>query len=154
MIQPVSLCRASPAVSEAHRPTGCLNTEQRLSAALLPVKAGTTVEGLPVFDSVHEAVKETGANASVFFVPAAFVLDAFMETIDAGIKLIVIVPEHIPVKDVIKMRNYAIEKGVFALGPTTPGISRSREGKNGHYAGIHVCTGSCRDYLPKRYPLI
>ncbi len=81
--------------------------------------------------SVLEAVKETGANASVFFVPAAFVLDAFLETIDAGIKLIVVVPEHIPVQDVMKMRSYAIEKGVFALGPTTPGILSPGKGKMG-----------------------
>jgi succinyl-CoA synthetase alpha subunit len=72
-----------------------------------------------------------GANASVFFVPATFVLDAFLETIDAGIKLIVVVPEYIPVKDVVKMRSYAIEKGVFALGPTTPGILVPGKGKMG-----------------------
>jgi len=67
----------------------------------------------------------------VFFVPAAFVLDAFLETIDAGIKLIVVVPEHIPVRDVMKMRSYAVEKGVFALGPTTPGILSPGKGKMG-----------------------
>ena len=103
----------------------------KVVGGVTPGKGGSTVEGLPVFDSVHEAVKETGGNASVFFVPAAFVLDAFMETIDAGVKLIVIVPEHIPVKDVIKMRNYALEKGVFALGPTTPGILVPGVGKMG-----------------------
>ena len=103
----------------------------KVVGGVTPGKGGNTVEGLPVFNSVHEAVKETGANASVFFVPAAFVLDAFMETVDAGIKLIVIVPEHIPVRDVIKMRNYAIEKGVFALGPTTPGILIPGKGKMG-----------------------
>ena len=103
----------------------------KIVGGVTPGKGGTTVEGLPVFSSVDEAVRDTGANASVFFVPAAFVLDAFMETIDAGIKLIVIVPEHIPVYDVIKMRNYAIEKGVFALGPTTPGILVPGKGKMG-----------------------
>lgn len=103
----------------------------KVVGGVTPGKGGTTVEGVPVFNSVHEAVKQTGANSSVFFVPAAFVLDAFMETIDAGIKLIVIVPEHIPVNDVIKMRNYALEKGVFALGPTTPGILVPGKGKMG-----------------------
>jgi len=103
----------------------------KVVGGVTPGKGGATVEGLPVFNSVNDAVKETGANASVFFVPAAFVLDAFMETIDAGIKLIVIVPEHIPVRDVMKMRNYAIEKGVFALGPTTPGILVPGKGKMG-----------------------
>ena len=103
----------------------------KVVGGVTPGKGGSTVEGVPVFDSVREAVKETGANASVFFVPAAFVLDAFLETIDAGIKLIVIVPEHIPVKDVMKMRSYAMEKGVFALGPTTPGILVPGKGKMG-----------------------
>ncbi len=103
----------------------------RVVGGVTPGKGGQTVEGVPVFDSVEEAVKETGANASVFFVPAAFVLDAFLETIDAGIKLIVIVPEHIPVKDVVRMRDYANEKGVFSLGPTTPGILVPGKGKMG-----------------------
>jgi succinyl-CoA synthetase alpha subunit len=103
----------------------------KVVGGVTPGKGGSSVEGVPVFDSVAEAVKQTGANASVFFVPAAFVLDAFLETIDAGIKLIVIVPEHIPVRDVVRMRNYAIEKGVFALGPTTPGILVPGMGKMG-----------------------
>jgi succinyl-CoA synthetase alpha subunit len=103
----------------------------KVVGGITPGKGGTTVEGVPVFDSVDEAVKETGANASVFFVPAAFVLDAFMETVDAGIQFIVVVPEHIPVLDVMKMRHYAIERGVFALGPTTPGILVPGIGKMG-----------------------
>lgn len=103
----------------------------KVVGGITPGKGGSTVEGVPVFDSVAEAVKETGANASVFFVPAAFVLDAFLETVDAGISFIVVVPEHIPVADVIKMRNYALERGVFALGPTTPGILVPGVGKMG-----------------------
>jgi len=94
----------------------------RVVGGVTPGKGGSTVEGLPVFDNVEQAVRETGAHASVFFVPAPFVLDAFLETIDAGIELIVVVPEHVPVNDVMKMREYAIARGVFALGPTTPGI--------------------------------
>lgn len=96
-----------------------------------PGKGGSDVDGLPVFNSVEEAVKETGASASVFFVPAAFVLDAFLETVDAGIELIVVVPEHIPVHDAMIMRNYARENNVFALGPTTPGILVPGKGKMG-----------------------
>ncbi len=103
----------------------------RVVGGVTPGKGGATVEGLPVFDNVEQAVKETGANASVFFVPAPFVLDAFLETIDAGVKLIVVVPEHIPVNEVMKMREYAIAKGVFALGPTTPGILVPGKGKIG-----------------------
>jgi succinyl-CoA synthetase alpha subunit len=96
-----------------------------------PGKGGATVEEVPVFDSVFEAVEKTGANASVFFVPAAFVLDAFYENVDAGIELIVVVPEHVPVHDVIRMRDYAKKKNVFALGPTTPGILTPGKGKMG-----------------------
>lgn len=103
----------------------------KVVGGVTPGKGGSTVEGLPVFNSVEEAVRQTGANASVFFVPAAYVLDAFLETADAGIKLIVAVPEHIPVSDVMRMRAYAIEKSVFALGPTTPGILVPGKGKIG-----------------------
>jgi succinyl-CoA synthetase alpha subunit len=103
----------------------------KVVGGVTPGKGGSIIEGVPVFDSVEEAVKETGANASVFFVPAVFVLDAFLETVDAGVELIVVVPEHIPIHDVLKMRAYAIEKGVFALGPTTPGILVPGKGKMG-----------------------
>jgi len=113
----------------------------KVVAGVTPGKGGFTVEGVPVFDSVEEAVRETGANASVFFVPAAFVLDAFLETVEAGIKLIVVVPEHIPVQDVMKMRAYAIEKRVFALGPTTPGILVPGKGKMGIMPGSLFAPG-------------
>jgi succinyl-CoA synthetase alpha subunit len=103
----------------------------KVVGGITPGKGGTIVEGVPVFDSVADAVKETGANASVFFVPAGSVLDAFLETVDAGIRFIVVVPEHIPVADVMKMRSYAAENGVFALGPTTPGILAPGIGKMG-----------------------
>jgi succinyl-CoA synthetase alpha subunit len=103
----------------------------KVVGGVTPGKGGSIIEGVPVFDSVEEAVKETGANASVFFVPAVFVLDAFLETVDAGVELIVVVPEHIPIHDVIKMRAYGIEKGIFALGPTTPGILVPGKGKMG-----------------------
>jgi len=103
-------------------------------AGVTPGKGGTAVEGVPVFDSVLEAVEKTGAEASVFFVPAPFVLDAFIETVDAGINLIVVVPEHIPVHDVMKMKAYARKhenRGLFALGPTTAGILTPGEAKMG-----------------------
>jgi len=108
-----------------------LDYSTKVVGGVTPGKGGATVEGLPVFDSVQEAVKETGANASVFFVPAPFVLDAFCETVDTGVELIVIVPEHVPVHDVIKMRDYAKGKNVVPLGPTTPGILVPGVGKMG-----------------------
>ncbi|MCJ7594391.1 MAG: succinate--CoA ligase subunit alpha [Desulfobacterales bacterium] len=103
----------------------------KVVGGVTPGKGGSTVEGVPVFDSVEEAVKGTGANASVFFVPAPFVLDAFYETVDAGIEFIVVVPEHVPVHDVVKMRQYAAQKQIKALGPTTPGILVPGIGKMG-----------------------
>lgn len=103
----------------------------KVVAGVTPGKGGTSVEGVPVFNSVEEAVAQTHANASVFFIPAAFVLDAFLETVDAGVKLIVMIPEHIPIHDVMKMKAYATQKGVFALGPTTPGILVPGKGKMG-----------------------
>ena len=100
-------------------------------AGVTPGKGGAIVENLPVFNSVKEAVIQTGATASVFFVPAAFVQDAFLETVDAGVEFIVVVPEHVPVHDVLKMREYAVDHNVFALGPTTPGILVPGKGKMG-----------------------
>lgn len=123
----------------------------KIVGGITPGKGGTTVEGVPVFDSVGEAVRNTGATASVFFVPAPFVLDAFYETVDAGIKFIVIVPEHVPVHDVMRMRAYIKDKDVFTLGPTTPGDSRSRQRQNGDYARFSVHSGESGDYLPERH---
>jgi succinyl-CoA synthetase alpha subunit len=108
-----------------------LDYHTNVVAGVTPGRGGATVEGVPVFDTVREAVKETGANASVFFVPAFFVLDAFYETVDAGVDLIVVVPEHVPVHDVMKMRVRARKRKVFALGPTSPGILVPGIGKMG-----------------------
>jgi len=91
-------------------------------AGVTPGKGGSAVEGVPVFDTVREAVEETGAEASVFFVPAPFVKDAFFETVEAGIRTVVVVPEHVPVHDVMEMRGCAGRDAVLALGPTTPGV--------------------------------
>jgi succinyl-CoA synthetase alpha subunit len=106
-----------------------------IMAGVTPGKGGSEVEGVPVFDSVADAVCETGAEASVFFVPASGVLDAFFENVEAGIRLIVVVPEHVPVHDVMRMRALADERGVFALGPTTPGILTPGEAKMGIMPG-------------------
>lgn len=116
---------------------GSVQTKWMLAAGtcivggVTPGKGGETVADLPVFDSVAQAVRATGANASVYFIPAPFVLDAFLETVDAGIRLIVVVPEFVPVHDVMKMRDCAVKNKVFALGPTTPGILVPGKGKMG-----------------------
>ncbi|HSC71054.1 MAG TPA: CoA-binding protein, partial [Candidatus Methylomirabilis sp.] len=94
----------------------------RIVSGVTPGKGGETVEGVPVFDSVLEAVRDTGAEASVFFVPARSVKDTVYETLEAGIRLIVVVTEHVPVHDTMEMKTEARRRGATLLGPTTPGI--------------------------------
>jgi succinyl-CoA synthetase alpha subunit len=107
----------------------------RIVAGVTPGKGGDTVEGVPVFDSVLEAVRETGAEASVFFVPARGVKDTVFETLEAGIKLVVVVTEHVPVHDAMEMRAEGKRVGATLLGPTTPGILTVGEAKMGIIPG-------------------
>ncbi|MDP8023403.1 MAG: succinate--CoA ligase subunit alpha [Nitrososphaeria archaeon] len=88
-----------------------------------PGKGGTSINGVPVFDSVKDAVKETGARASVVFVPAPYAPDAVIEAIDSGIKLVVIITEHIPFHDMTKLKLYAKLMGARLVGPNGPGIT-------------------------------
>jgi succinyl-CoA synthetase alpha subunit len=88
-----------------------------------PGKGGTSINGIPVFDSVKDAVKETGAKASVVFVPAPYAPDAVIEAIDSGLKLIVIITEHIPFHDMTKLKLYAKLMGARIVGPNGPGIT-------------------------------
>jgi succinyl-CoA synthetase alpha subunit len=100
-------------------------------AGVTPGKGGTTVEEVPVFDSVREAVGRTGANASCIFVPAPFARDALVEAVDAGIRLAVIVTEHIPFHDMLVMYHYARGRGVRIIGPNCPGIASPGNAKVG-----------------------
>ena len=87
-----------------------------------PGKAGDRVDGIPVFNTVQDAVKETGANTSVIFVPAAFAKDAMMEAAAAGIKLIVCITEGVPTLDVVAAYDYIRKQGAQLLGPNCPGL--------------------------------
>ena len=107
----------------------------KVVAGVTPGRGGEEVEGIPVYDTVAEAVREQKAEASVFFVPAPAVKNAALETIEAGIKLIVVVTEHVPVHDVMEMRSYARNRGVRLLGPTSPGIITPGEAKIGIMPG-------------------
>jgi succinyl-CoA synthetase alpha subunit len=100
-------------------------------AGVTPGKGGQEVEGVPVYDSVAEAVAKQGAEASVFFIPPKAFKEAARQTIDAGIGLIVVITEHIPVHDVMEIREYASEREVRVIGPTTPGIITVGEAKMG-----------------------
>ncbi len=91
-------------------------------AGTSPGKGGSTVEGVPVYDTVEECVKQQGADTSVIFLPAQFVKEAAIEAIYAGIKFIVVVPEHIPILDMMKVRKEALKFGATVLGGNTAGI--------------------------------
>lgn len=101
-----------------------------------PGKEGTTHLEKPVFNTVENAVKATGANVSIIFVPPAFAADAIMEAADAGIKLIVTITEGIPVQDMIKAKKYVTDRGVRMIGPNCPGIITADEAKIGIMPGF------------------
>lgn len=87
-----------------------------------PGKGGLQVDGIPVFNTVKEAVAATGADTSIIFVPAPFAKDAMLEAIDGGVKLVVCITEGVPVLDAVEAQNYARVKGVKVIGPNCPGL--------------------------------
>lgn len=91
-------------------------------AGVTPGKGGQTFDGVPIYNNVSEAVSNTNAKISVVFVPAAHFLSAAMESLESGIKLIVAIPEHVPIRDSMKVIQYAKERGARIVGPNTPGI--------------------------------
>ena len=107
---------------------GTFHTEQaiaygtRMVGGVTPGKGGQTHLGLPVFDTVRDAVAETSADASVIYVPAPFCKDAILEAIDAGIALIVCITEGIPVLDMLEVSEVVREAGVRLIGPNCPGV--------------------------------
>jgi succinyl-CoA synthetase alpha subunit len=94
----------------------------QIVAGVTPARGGTQVHGVPVYDIVEEAVKKHGVNTSIIFVPAPFAADAAFEAIEAELKTVVIITEHIPVKDAIQIMARAKEAKVTVIGPNTPGI--------------------------------
>jgi succinyl-CoA synthetase alpha subunit len=94
----------------------------KVVAGVTPSKGGQKIDGIPVFNSVHEAVKNEGANTSIIFVPAKFAKDAIYESIDAGIELIVAITEGIPVQDMAEIMDYIEGKKTRIIGPNCPGV--------------------------------
>lgn len=116
---------------------GARQTEWMLKAgtclvgAVTPGKEGADLHGLPVFDSVGEAVERVQANASVSFVPGPHVRAAALEAVEAGLRLIVVIAEHVPVYDTLEIREACRESGAVMIGPNTPGIISPGFGKLG-----------------------
>lgn len=125
---------------------GTMHTEQAIAygtkmvGGVTPGKGGQTHLGLPVFDTVREAVEKTGAEASVIYVPAAFAKDSILEAVDAGIKIVVCITEGVPAIDMLFVKEYIVRKGdVTLIGPNCPGIITPGECKIGIMPGhIHL----------------
>ncbi len=118
----------------------CRDYGTNLVAGVTPGKGGTDVEGVPVYNSVSQAVAETGANVALIFVPAPFAADAILESADAGVPLIIAITEGLPVLDMVNVGKYLKDKAVRLIGPNCPGaISPGSKAKVGIMPGnIHM----------------
>ena len=118
----------------------CRDYGTNLVAGVTPGKGGTDVEGVPVYNSVSQAVAETGANVALIFVPAPFAADAILESADAGVPLIIAITEGLPVLDMVNVGKYLKDKPVRLIGPNCPGaISPGSKAKVGIMPGnIHM----------------
>ena len=124
--------------------TALFHTKQMLEygtkivAGVTPGKGGTEAEGVPVFNTVEDAVKATGANVSVIYVPAPFAADAILEAVDADLDMVICITEHIPVLDMVKVKRYMEGKKTRLVGPNCPGVITPDECKIGIMPGyIH-----------------
>jgi succinyl-CoA synthetase alpha subunit len=132
------LCQGITGKAGAFHAKGCLEYGTRVVGGVTPGKGGQTVEGVPVFDTVVEAVEKTGADATMIFVPAAFTADAILEAVDAGIKAVVAITEGVPVLDMVGVYAAVQDEDVVLIGPNCPGVITPEECKIGIMPGyIH-----------------
>jgi succinyl-CoA synthetase alpha subunit len=103
----------------------------KILAGVVPGKGGTSVHGVPVYDTVKETVETYAPDASIVFVPAPFAKNAVLEAIDSKIRTVVVITEHLPIKDAIAMMAHAVQSQVTIIGPNTPGIIVPGESKLG-----------------------
>lgn len=116
----------------------CREYGTQMVAGVTPGRGGTDFEGIPIFDTVEQAVRATGANASVIYVPPPFAADAIMEAVDAGVPLVICITEGIPVLDMVRVKRYLEGKPSRLIGPNCPGVITPGECKIGIMPGyIH-----------------
>lgn len=121
---------------------GSFHTQQMVEygtnvvAGVTPGKAGQDVHGVPVFNTVEDAVRETGANTSVIYVPARFSVDAIYEAVDNGIKVVVCITEGVPVNDMVPVYHHVKQKGAVLIGPNCPGVTSPGQAKVGIIPGF------------------
>ena len=116
--------------------SACKAYGTKVVAGVTPGKGGTDFEGIPVFDTVEEAVEKTGADVSLIFVPPPFAADAIMEAAQAGVPLIITITEGIPVLDMMKVKRFLAGKPVRLIGPNCPGVITPDECKIGIMPGF------------------
>jgi succinyl-CoA synthetase alpha subunit len=117
----------------------CIEYGTKVVAGVTPGKGGSQHLGVPVFNTIEKAIAETGANASLMFVPPAFAADGILEAIDAGMSLVVCITEGIPVLDMVKVHRYLKGKSARLIGPNCPGVMSPGKCKAGIMVGeIHL----------------
>ena len=132
------ICQGITGRAGAFHTRGCLDYGTQVVGGVTPGKGGQTEEGLPVFDTVSEAVAKTGADASMIFVPAAFTADAILEAVDSGIGTIVAVTEGVPAIDMVRVYEVVQNSSSILIGPNCPGVITPEECKIGIMPGyIH-----------------
>lgn len=116
----------------------CKQYGTQMVGGVVPGKGGTDFEGIPIFDTVEQARKATGANATVIYVPPPFAADAILEAVAAGIELVICITEGVPVLDMVKVKKYVRESNSRLIGPNCPGVITPGECKIGIMPGyIH-----------------